>query len=154
MCHICVVVVQLLSRVQLFVTPWTAAHQASLSFYLLKFAQTHVHRVSEAIQPSHPLLPSSFVFNLIPASGSSLISRLFTISDGQNIVASVSASVLPMNIQGWFPLGFSGWSSCCPRDSQESPSAQRNLKTCVRWWEYKSEQNKYWACSPGTYNPY
>ena len=121
--------------------------------YLLEFAQTHVHRVSEAIQPSHPLLPSSFVFNLIPASGSSLISRLFTISDGQNIVASVSASVLPMNIQGWFPLGFSGW-SCCPRDSQESPSAQCNLKTCVRWWEYKSEQKKYWACSPGTYNPY
>ena len=40
--------------------PWTAAHQASLAFhYLLEFAQTHVHWVGDAIQPSHPLLPPS-----------------------------------------------------------------------------------------------
>ena len=47
--------------VQLFVTPWTAARQASPSFtiYLLEFAQTHVHWVGDAIQPSHPLLPPS-----------------------------------------------------------------------------------------------
>ena len=47
--------VQLLSRVQLFVTPWTAAHQASIHHQLLELAQTHVHQVSDAIQPSHPL---------------------------------------------------------------------------------------------------
>ena len=57
------VVVQLLSRVQLFVTPWTATCQVSLSFqrlpYVPELAQTHVHQVDEAIQPSHPLLPPS-----------------------------------------------------------------------------------------------
>ena len=55
-----------LSRVRLFTTPWTAAQQASLSFYYLpKLAQTHVHGVGDAIQPSHLLsslllLPSVF----------------------------------------------------------------------------------------------
>ena len=47
--------VQLLSCVQLFVTPWTAADQASLSFQLPKLAQTHVHPFKDAIQPSYPL---------------------------------------------------------------------------------------------------
>ena len=46
--------VQLLSRVQLFETSWIAACQASLSI-----TQIHVHWVSDAIQPSHPLMPSS-----------------------------------------------------------------------------------------------
>ena len=47
-----------LSHVQLFATPWTAARQASLSISQ-KLAQTHVHQVGDAIQPSHPLLSSS-----------------------------------------------------------------------------------------------
>ena len=48
--------VQSLSRVQLFVTPWTAARQASLTFTISQnLLKTHVHRVSDAIQPSHPL---------------------------------------------------------------------------------------------------
>ena len=52
--------VQSLSHVQLFVTPWTAAHQASLFFTILQsLLQTHIHWVSDAIQPSHPLLPTS-----------------------------------------------------------------------------------------------
>ena len=60
------VVVQSLSRVQLSVTPWTAAHQASLSFTISqKFAQPHVHWVGDAIQPSHPLSsPSPLAFSL------------------------------------------------------------------------------------------
>ena len=41
------------NRVQLFVTPWTAGRQASLS--ITEFTQTHVHRVGDAVQPSHPL---------------------------------------------------------------------------------------------------
>ena len=54
------VVIQLLSQVQLFFTPWTAAHQSSLVLhYLLEFAQTHVHSVNDAIQPSYPLSPAS-----------------------------------------------------------------------------------------------
>ena len=50
------------------------------------------------------------------------ISQLFA-SGGQNIRASALTSVLPMNIQGWFPLGLTGLSPCWPRDSQESSLA-------------------------------
>ena len=53
-------VVQSLSPVWLFVTPWTAAHQASRSFTTLpELAQIHVHRVSDTVQPSHPQSPPS-----------------------------------------------------------------------------------------------
>ena len=48
----------------------------------------------------------------------------------QHIGASASASVLPMNIQGWFPLGLLVWSPCSPRDSQES-SPTPQLKTSI-----------------------
>ena len=52
-----------LSRVRLFATPWTAARQASLSI-TKELAQTHVHQVGDAIQPSHPLSsPSPPAFN-------------------------------------------------------------------------------------------
>jgi len=61
--------VQLLSHVRLFVTPWTAACQASLS-KLPEFTQTHVHRVGDAIQQSCPLLsPSPPAFNLSQHQG-------------------------------------------------------------------------------------
>ena len=62
---------------------------------LLEFTQTHVHQVSDAIQPSHPLLIPSQSF---PASGYFPMSQFFS-SVGQSIGASVS--VLPMNIQGY-----------------------------------------------------
>ena len=52
----------------------------------------------------------SFCLQSFPASGSFPVSRLFT-SGGQSIGASASASVLPMNIQGWFPLGLTGLTS-------------------------------------------
>ena len=57
--------VQWLSHVWLFVTPWTTAYQASLSITnSWSFLKTHVHRISDAIQPSHPLSPPSpFAFN-------------------------------------------------------------------------------------------
>ena len=76
--------------------------------YLPEFAQTHVHWVGDAIQPSHPLSsPFSSCPQSFPGSGSFPISRLFT-SGGQSIGASALASVLPMNIQGWFLLGLAG----------------------------------------------
>ena len=70
--------------------------------------QTHVHWVSDAIQPSHPLSSPSPVLNL--SSGSFQISQLFA-SGGQSIGVSASASVLPMNTQDWSPLGWTGWIS-------------------------------------------
>ena len=97
------VVVQWLSHVWLFVMP-----DFSILYCLPDFGQTHVHWVNDAIQPSHPLFPPfSSCFQSFPASGSFPINRLFT-SDGQIIGTSASASVLPMNIQGWFPLGWTG----------------------------------------------
>ena len=74
-----------------------------------ELAQTHVHRVSDAIQPSHPLLSPSPALNL-PASGSFQMSQLFA-SGGQIIGASASTSVLPMNTQDLPPLGWTGWTS-------------------------------------------
>ena len=102
------VVVQSLSRVQLFATSWTATNQASLSFTisqsLLKFLSI------ESVMPSNYLTchPLSSIFSScpqsFPASGSFPMSQLFT-SDCQSTGASASASALPMNIQDWFPLG-------------------------------------------------
>ena len=75
---------------------------------LPELAQTLVHRVGDAIQPSHPLSPRSPpTFNPSQHQGFFPMSWLFT-SSGQNIGASASASVIPMNIQGWFPLGLTG----------------------------------------------
>ena len=86
--------------------------------HLPELAQTHVHWVSDVIQPSHPVIPFSSRLQSFPASGSFPISQLFT-SGGQSIGVSASTSVLPMNIQDWFPLGLVG-SPYSPRDSQES----------------------------------
>ena len=62
-----------------------------------EFTQTHVHRVGDAIQPSHPVVPFSSHPQSLPASGSFSMSQLFA-SGGQSIGVSASASVLPMNI--------------------------------------------------------
>ena len=76
--------------------------------YLLKFSQTHVHCVADDIQPPHPLSsPSpSPAFNLFQHQGL-FQCQPFT-SGGQSIGASASASLLPMDIQGWFPLELTG----------------------------------------------
>ena len=102
----CIVVVQLFSRVRLFATPWIAARQASLSSTmcrsLLKLMST------ESVMPSNHLVlchPFSSCLQSFPASRSFLMSWLFA-SGGQSIEAS--ASVLLINIQGWFPLELTG----------------------------------------------
>ena len=78
---------------------------------LPEFTQTHVHWISDA----HPTISSTAVpFSScpqsFPASGSFQMSQLFT-SGGQSTGASASASVLPVNIQDWSPLGWTGWIS-------------------------------------------
>ena len=103
--------VQLFSRIQLFVAPRTAARQTSLSITnsqsLLKLMSMESVVPSNHLILCHPLLLRLQAF---PASGSFLMSQFFT-SGGQSIGASASASVLPMNIQDWFPLGWTGWIS-------------------------------------------
>ena len=92
---------------------------------LPEFAQTHVHWVSDDIQSSDPLSsPLLPTFNFFPAPGSFQMSQFF-MSGGQSIEVSASASVLPINIQDWFPLGWTGWISLQSRGSQEaSPTPQ------------------------------
>ena len=77
---------------------------------LLELAQTHVHWVGDAIQPSHPVIPFSSCPQSFSASGSFPVSQLFT-SGGQSIGVSASTPVLPMNTQDWSPLGWTGWIS-------------------------------------------
>ena len=101
-------VIQLLNRVRLFATLRTAACQVSLPFTtsrsLLNFTSIEAAMPSNHLILCHPLLfcPQSF-----PASGSFSMSWLFPLGD-QSIGASASAPVLPMNIEGWFPLGPTG----------------------------------------------
>ena len=101
--------VQLLSRVQLFETPWITAHQASLSITnsrsLLKLM------CIESLMPSNDLssvVPFSSHFQSFPESGSFQMSQFFTVVSW---IIGVLSSVLPMNIQDWSPLGWTGWIS-------------------------------------------
>ena len=103
--------VQSLSHVQLFVTPWTAAHQASLS---ITNSQSPPKPTSiELVMPSnHPvlcrpllLLPSIFPSIRVFSNESPLRIRC------QSTGVSASTSVLPMNTQDWSPLGWAGWIS-------------------------------------------
>ena len=100
--------VQSLSRVQLFTTPWTAACQASLSINNSQSPPKPMS-IESAMLSNHLILcvpfscPQSF-----PASGSFSMSQLFA-SGSQSIGISASASVLPMDIQDLFPLGWTGW---------------------------------------------
>ena len=96
-----------LSRVQLLATPWTAARQASLS---TTNSQSPPKPMSiESTMPSNHLFLCRLLLLLqsFPASGSFPVSWHFT-SGGPSFGASAPASVLPMNIQDWCPLGCTG----------------------------------------------
>ena len=103
--------VQLLSCVRLFATPWIVARQASLSI-----TNSWVYSNSCPFNRWCHLTNSSSVVTFsshpqsFPASGSFQMSQFFS-SGGQSIGVSASTSVLPMNIQDWFPLGWTGWTS-------------------------------------------
>ena len=104
---------QSLSCVQLFVTPWTAAHQASLSFTmsqsLLKLMSIELVMPSNHLNLCRPLLllppiyPSIRVFSQHPGSVLHITWPKYW--------SFVSAKVVPMSSQGWFPLGLTGWIS-------------------------------------------
>ena len=121
-----VAVIQSLSHVQLC-NPMNCSNPGFPVFHHLpELAQTHVHWVHDAIQSSSPVALFSSCPQSFPASGSFLMSQLFT-SDGQSIGAS--ASVLPMNIQGWFPLGLTSLISLL----STSLLQHHNLKASVLW---------------------
>ena len=90
--------VQSLSRVQLFATPWTAAHQASLSI-TNSWSLHKLMSIESVISSNHliSVIPFSSHLQSFPASGSFQMNQFFA-SGGQSTGASVSASVLLMNI--------------------------------------------------------
>ena len=104
--------VQSLSRVWLFVTPWTAARQASLSitnsWSLLKLMPIKLVLPSNHLILCHPLL---FLTSIFPSIRSFLRSQFFA-SGSQSIGVSALASVLPMNIQAWLKIGKGVWQGC------------------------------------------
>ena len=91
-------------------TPWTAACQASLSFSISWSAQIHVHWVTDAIQPSHPLLHLLLLSSIFPS---------FRVFSNESVLHiwwpkywSVSFTISPSNeYQDWYPWGFTGWIS-------------------------------------------
>ena len=124
--------VQSLSHVQLFTTPWTAARQASLS---ITNSQSLSKPVSvEWVMPSnhlvfcHPLLLLPSIFPSIRVFQKS---QLFASGD-ESIGASASASVLPMNIQGWFPFRLIGLILFAVQGTLKS-LLQHNLKSSFHW---------------------
>ena len=103
--------VQSLSHVWLFATPWTTAHQASLS---ITNSQSPPRPMSiELVMPSNHLIfcrPLLLLPSIFPSIRVFQMSQLFT-SSGQSIGVSASISVIPMNTQDWSPLGWTGWIS-------------------------------------------
>ena len=102
---------QSLSHIWLFVTPWTAACQASLS--ITNSHSLPKHMSVELVMPSNHLIlchPFSSYPQSFPASGSFQRGQLFA-SGGQMIGVSAPTSVLPVNTQDWSPSGWTGWIS-------------------------------------------
>ena len=107
--------VQSLSHVQLFTTPWTVARQGSLSSVI--FWSLGKLMSIESVMPSnhlilyHPLLLLPSIFPSIRAFSNESVLYI----RGQSTGTSASASVLPMNIQDWFPLGLTSLISLMSR---------------------------------------
>ena len=137
------------SVVSNFATPWTAARQASLSLAnsqsLLKLLSTESVVPFNHLIFCHPLL---LLLQSFPALGSFPMSRLFT-SGGQSIEDSVSGSVLPMNIQGLFPLGWTGLISLLSKGLSRVFSS-----TTIRKHQFFGAQPSLWPNSHICTQPY
>ena len=110
----CDIIYDIFSRsvhVQIFVTPWTAARQASLSIInvwnLLKLTSIELVMPSNYLILCHPLLLLPSIFPSIRVFSNDSVLRI----RWPKIGVSALASVLPMNTQDWSPLGWTGWIS-------------------------------------------
>ena len=79
---------------------------------------------------SSSVIPFSSCLQSFPASGSFQMSQFF-VSGGQSIGVSASTSVLPMNIQDWFPLGWTGWISLLSKELNESLLQHHSSKASI-----------------------
>ena len=135
--------VQSLSHIQLFLTPWTAARQTTLSisnsWSLLKLTSIeswyHLNITSSVV-------PFSSCLQLVPASVSFPRSQFFA-SSGQSIgISASSSSVLPMNNQDWFPLGWTDWTSL-----QSNGLSRVFFNTTVQKYQLFNPQLSLWSNS-------
>ena len=124
--------VQLLSRVWLFVTPWTAARRAPCPSPTPR-VYSNSCTLSQWCHPTvlFSVIPFSSCLQSFPGSESFPMSQFFT-SSGQSIGVSASTAVLPMNIQDLFPLG---WTGCVPLQSKELKSLlqHHSSKASILW---------------------
>ena len=109
--------------------------------YFPEFAKTHVQWIGDANQPSYPVIPFSSCLQSFPASGSFPMSRFFA-PGSQSIGASASASVLPMNVQSWFPLRLAGLISLLSKRLTRVFSS-----TTVQKYQFFGTQPSLWSNS-------
>ena len=137
--YMCLLVVQSLICAWLFVTPWTGASQTSLSFIiswsLLKFMFIESMMPSNHLVFCRPLLLPSVFPSITVFSNESGFS-----SGGQSIGASASASVPPLNIQGWFPLRLTGLISL-----QSKGVSRVFSSTTIQRHQFSSAQPSLWS---------
>ena len=108
--------------------------------YLSKFAQTHVHRVGEAIQPSHPLSPPSpLALNL--SQHQDLFQRVSSSHQVTKVLELQLQHVLPVNINGWFPLGRTGWISL------QSKGLSKVFSSTIQKHQFFGAQPSLWSNS-------
>ena len=126
--------VQSLSCVRLFVTPWTAACEASLSITnsgsLFKLMSIESVMASNDLILCYALLLLASIFPSIRVFSNESVLPI----SGQSIGVSASASVLPVNIQDWFPLGWTAWISLLSKGSQESSPTSQSKS--INSWEF------------------
>ena len=120
---------------------WTAAHQTSLSFTISQ-SLLNSYLLSWWCHPTiwSSVLPFSSFLQSFPASGSFPVSQLF-VSGGQSIGASPSTSVIPVNIQGWFPLGLTGLISVLSKGLSRvfsSTTVHKHQFFCIGTWNVRS----------------
>ena len=125
------------------VTPWTAAHQVfpSITSSRSLLILMSIESVMPSNHLSHPLVPFSSHLQSFPALGSFPMSQFFP-SGGQSIGVSASASVLPVNIQDWFPLG---WTGCISVQSKGLSRVSSN--TTVQKHQFFGAQPSLWSNS-------
>ena len=134
--------VQSLSCVRLFATSWTAARQASLSITNSRSLPKPMS-IESVMSFNHaiPFVPFSSCPQSFPTSGSFQMIQLF-VSGGQNIGVSASTSVLQMNTQDWFHLGWTGWISL-----QSKGLARVFSNTTVQKHRFFCAQLSFWSIS-------
>ena len=140
---------------QSYPTLWNLMYSSMPDFpvhhQLLEPTQTHVHNISDAIQPSHPQSsPSPPTINLSQHQG--LFQWVGTSHQVAKVLVSASASVLPMSIQDWFPSGLTCWISlellyCAPYCLFIHHSSKASMLQCSAFFLYSpilTSVHDYW----------